>query len=753
MSTTPAPTWQLAQKAPFEAFGILYYPLFRSRADLPTSVDDADMAWAVTANANLEGTGYTLSQPSVLTLAAYHHAMAELSHNAAFLPLAAAAGENLINPLTDLRRLVPDVTAAPLYPDFPTQVMEISEAQFRYDQMCHYLSTYGVEALAGALGLDVTVGEGWMPSAAETPKTEADETLVAPKVLHLLVTVEDLQAVVAERLSRATRMHPAEIESTLLVFSDTASGATPASFPKIGFHENMMELIRLAAQADSGMLERTCAGLAQHPGDLLKAVMYVLGTNPAAHLTTRQKKGFCRAFERFGTKAIAHNIADAGRTERLAPNFLSVARFGGPHLREAIELVESGKVRPWASELEAHWDEVEGLCDPQRRREMAGLLEGCHREGMELSDNLKNAEATWQRLLAHYGLRPGMLLRSLSRLMKAGCPDYLVADKLALHTSSYSLPTLVSTVTAMSDAGVDLSELRSSLPRRGAKAAPQREQLDADTRRQICRAFTPLIEARLRDLETPLRGRRVYLDTADISLVGSALRPNETGDTGTAWPPAGMAYDLPEDKILRFFTFWDDRNARVDVDLHFEGRTVEGERFHIGWNGPFRNSGMVTSGDITTSHDSVEYLDIDMAAACAAGIDHVVQYQHIYSGRTSWKDIETCYSGALLVSQTNAVVKLYNGKNLLFRDDLTGEGIDLTYASINVPNHYVRILRGANIPTGDLAYSLADYLEALFAAQEVTLVDTQEEAEVRVCVGRCDDPEVISLFDEGFYLS
>jgi len=35
------------------------------------------MAWAVTANANLEGTGYTLSQPSVLALAAYHHAMVE----------------------------------------------------------------------------------------------------------------------------------------------------------------------------------------------------------------------------------------------------------------------------------------------------------------------------------------------------------------------------------------------------------------------------------------------------------------------------------------------------------------------------------------------------------------------------------------------------------------------------------------------------------------------------------------------------
>ena len=751
MSATPTTTWQMAEKAPFEAFGILYYPLFRTRADLPTAVEDKDMAWAVTAATNLEGSGYALSQPSILTLAACHRALADLAQGSAFLPLGADLASQL-NPLADLRRLVPDVTVAPMYPDFPTQVMEIPEAQFRYDQMCHYLSTYGVEALAGALGLDVTVSEGWMPDAEATPKTVADETLVAPKVLHLLVTVEDLRAVVAERLTRATRMHEAEIETTLLVFADSALDGTSTAFPKIGFHENMMELIRLAAQRDSATLERACAALAQHPGDLLKAIMQVLETNPAKHLTTRQKKGFCRAFERFGAKFIARNIADAGRTERLAPNYLSVARFGGPHLREAVRLVESGEVRPWASELEAHWNEVDEQCDPQRRREVAELLEGCHREGMMLSDNLKGLEDTWRSLLAHYGERPGVLLRSLSRLMKAGCPDYLMTDELALHTSSYSLPTLVGTVTAMSDAGIDMSELQRTLPQRGTKATPKRESLDADTRRRICRAFAPLIEARLRDLETPLKGRRVHLDTAGISLVGSALRPNETGDTGTAWPPTGMAYDLPKDKVLRFFTFWDDRGTRVDVDLHFEGRTDDGERFHIGWNGSFRGGGMATSGDITTSHDSVEYLDIDMAAARAAGGDHVVQYQHIFSGRARWEDIETCYSGALLVKSIKADVKLYNGENLLFRDDLTGEGRDLTYASINVPNHYVRILRGADIPTGDLAYSLADYLEALFRAQEVTLVETPEEADLCVCVGRSEDPEVVSLFDEGFYL-
>lgn len=749
MTTSPATSWQQAHRAPFEAFGILYYPLFRARADLPATVDDEDMTWAITANANLDGTGYTLSQPSILTLAAYHHAMVQLSRDTAFLPV--LAPEGLINPLDDLRRLVPDVTATPMYPDFPTQVMGMSEAQFRYDQMCHYLSTYGVEELAGALGLDVSVSEGWLPDAAATPKTQSDDRLVAPKVLHLMVTIEDLRSVVSSRLARATRMHEAEIQTTLLACAGDPDGQSLAPFPAIAFHENMMELIRVAAQADSSTLERVATALAQHPGDLLKAALYLLESQPKNHLLTRQKKGLCRAFEHFDTASIARNIADAGRSARLVPNFLSAARFGGPRLREAIRLVESGEVRSWESELERRWGAV-GAPDEPARQKMRVVLEGCHAEGVELSASMREAEGAWQHLLAHYGTRPGVLLRSLTRLVKGGCPAYLLSAEVNAHAASYSLPTLVSTVTALSsDSDGPVKPFR-SLVSNIARSDATRQPLDPTTFQAAVELLKPLIEQRLQAMETPLRGRRVYLDTAGISLVGSALRPNETGETGTAWPPVGIAFDLPTDKTLRFFTFWDDRERRVDVDLHFEGRTVAGEDLHVGWNGSFQTDGMATSGDITTSKNSVEYLDIDMAAAREAGVEHVVQVQHIYSGRAAWADIQTCYAGALVVKRLNAKVRHYNAQNLLFRDDLTGPGTHMSYATINVPNHYVRIMRGANMPLGDLGYSLADYLDALFLAQGVTLVDSPDEADLRVCVGRSDDPEVVSLFDRGFFL-
>lgn len=775
MSTSGNTTWYQAKKAPFEAFGILYYPLFAHRTDLEgVELDDADMAWAVTANANLDGTGYTLSQPSILALAAYHHHMAALAAQSSFLPLAQTLTEQGVNPLADVTRLVPDVTAAPMYPDFPTQVMEMDEATFRYHQVMHYLSTYGVEQLAGMLGLDVSVGQGWMPDVESTSKTEKDETLVAPKVLHLMLTVEDLRNVVEARLARATRMHPAEIESALLVFEglgeEDANDKEEIRFPRIAFHENMMELIRVAGEGGSGLLERVAVGLAQHPGDLLKATLYLVkARGKQAHLATRQKKGICRAFEHFGVMSIAHNIADAGKKERRAPNYLSVERFAGPNLTRACELVWSGQVVSWAARLEQLWEEVEKAKIPEPDpvevalsshktplpsrilNEFAKLMkhdepeeEVIEEPEAEQPDKLRQA---WEALLAHYGTRPGMLFRSLTRLAKHDCPKDLLRPVVLDHAGSYSLPTLVRTLTIMSE---EAPQYRMELKRfAGWEIEKKGEEEPAEV---VVELMRELFIPRMRLLETPFKGKSVYLDTQGISLVGSILMPNDTGNTGTAWPPVGMAYDLPDGQVVRFFTFWDERSHRVDVDLHFIGVDKGGNQVNIGWNSNYNDSGMVTSGDITTSHDSVEYLDADMDKARKSGMHLVVQMQHIYAGASRWEDISTCYSGAMAVKDTSAEVAIYSPENLLFRDDLTGSGTRLAYAVVNFPNHYVRIMRGGELPLGDVGFALGDYLAALFEAQDVTLVATPEEAEVRVCVGRSDDPIVVSLFDEGFYL-
>ncbi|MBR0137790.1 MAG: hypothetical protein IJM15_05220, partial [Erysipelotrichaceae bacterium] len=93
-------------------------------------VDDLSLTKALTANENIRQLGYCLSPKGLVAL---------------------AKSEELDGFYDSFRKMIPDVKAEPMYPDFPNQVMAIDEAQFRFHQICHYMSTYGVEEIARML--------------------------------------------------------------------------------------------------------------------------------------------------------------------------------------------------------------------------------------------------------------------------------------------------------------------------------------------------------------------------------------------------------------------------------------------------------------------------------------------------------------------------------------------------------------------------------------------------------------------------
>lgn len=130
--------------------------------DDPTAdaVTDENLTRAMTLNENLKGFGWTLAPKDIVWCAKYPEVMPEL--------------------YKQIKELTPQVTADPMYPDFPNQVMEMSEAQFRFDQLLHYFSTYGIEALTGT-----EVSRGWLPPAEKTDKVKEDKTLLRAKTLEL----------------------------------------------------------------------------------------------------------------------------------------------------------------------------------------------------------------------------------------------------------------------------------------------------------------------------------------------------------------------------------------------------------------------------------------------------------------------------------------------------------------------------------------------------------------------------------------
>lgn len=693
-----------ADDAAFSVYHILYYPLFDAlfpSENGSISPSDASITKALTVQENLAGTPYKLTRRSLTSLAlAYDR-----------LEMAGLSGL-LIDPAADVRSFVPE-SGKPLYPDFPSQVLAMSEEDFRKDQVRHYASTYGVELLSSVLGVPLEVGEGWRPQGT-TEKRHKDETLVEKQLLDIVLSPRQMLNFVEKDVARPARMHPAACN--LLV--GLISRLPDERLPRFAFHENMMEVMTEASRKGSRALYDTLSAVAQHPGDIFKSILWLREKHGKAHLTTAQKKGFCRAIEQYDRLQIAQNLADLSKSGLEAAYMLSPARFGGERLRYAIEAVRSKEVRSFNSNLELAWK------DPTL---MAGDLVRC------------------------YAHRPGVLLRSATRLIKAGVNPNLITEALLDHVDSLSVVTLVSL--ASQDGMRVRSLVYDPFLKQGVKIG-RHLYVDPEVWPQFQQVVKPLLARKLSLLDTPLSGRRVYVAPTPFSLEGSVIIPNEVGQTDDTYPPTGMAYDLPADKTLRFFTSWNDQERNdIDVDAHFFVCYQDGSKRHLGWNAAYSFDGLVTSGDVTVATNSAEYLDIDMAEALSNGVESIVLVLHIYNGYENWEDIEACFSGALVVGDTEPDAELYNSENILFHDDIDGEGTVITPAYVDIPRHFVRILRGED--AHDTWCNLDTFLGMLFEGQGVQRVQSLDDADCIITVGRDDTDyhkDTYCLIDEHFFL-
>lgn len=304
-------------------------------------------------------------------------------------------------------------------------------------------------------------------------------------------------------------------------------------------------------------------------------------------------------------------------------------------------------------------------------------------------------------------------------------------------------------------------ERRRSLPKRRdaeltaleARYLEQKRASENDPRAvEILKA---LLKAHFRQVVTPLKGKKVFLDLDQFDLVHSTLETEDRSKDG-GYIRSGICYRIPDDaKYVRFFVYWNDR-SRVDVDLHAGALKTNGEHFHVGWNANFRESGVVYSGDITHS-DAAEYVDIDLSAP----LKEIYANVSLYYGKYSFKEIETCFMGMMAVNQAHQEVKLYDPKNCFFTHALTQNTRNLFYGYVDVQNRYVRFVgqpnegrwdRRPNIESSDALFSLQDYLDSVLNGQGVERVQTRDEADVVLTMGKGLSDNGVSLVDSNFFL-
>lgn len=685
---------------------------------------------AMTLNTNIESLGFTFTAKDIVEVI--------------------STMENPEEIYEAINSYVSVVKAKPMYPDFPSQLMGMDEAQYRFDQLMHYDSTYGAMLRASllqlAMGLDAEyeISKGWLPTVEDTEKTTEDKTLLKAKVLEIIPSEKMYTLPVHRILSKRERMSSSD-ELIIKYAIDNYRGAMADLIPeKIEFKENILILVNnicdIRILENDSKKKELLTTVCQHTGDVLRCIEYRLQKSHY-HLSRPEKRLWVAVLERYSEIDLECNLMlsnkKASGNIRLL-QFIDYNRYSHSRKhRDVVARFRNGDLQSWEGKLK------------------------------KLND--KDVHAGLRFAATH----PGNLVRMVTWFLRLGCSQEEIKTVLAENASSLSSQTLVDLLDKF------LNQYQTGYDSTGHPSSDIDEERTKE-HEKTAEVLKYVLAAKCKTLDTPLsmpveyeeeiegenvvktRQKKVFIDEECFDWNNSRILGNNKSIEG-GYLRKGLKIKIPEDvKNVRFFTYWNDKKC-VDVDLHAYMRDSNSPGVkHVGWNGDFRQSGVVMSGDITHS-DAAEYIDVDIEKAAASGIDRIQLCVHLFNGKENLGAIDECYVGCLAVSDLGKKVKLYNPKNCFFASDLNAKVGGEIYGIVNPSERTLELCCEEYSPYKDncsysmaashkVRFSLRDYIEMLVKEQGAQLVVNRAEADVVLKIQKSESDSENSLTDVNFWL-
>jgi hypothetical protein len=639
------------------------------------TINDEQMIRAITMNQEIHSLGYTLTPAGIVML---------------------AKSDEVNNFFNLIKDAIGDVKAKPMYPNFPTQVMDMDEATFRFHQLMHYFSTYGAELFTGQ-----PVSKGWLPEVEDTDKIKDDRRLLDYKVIDLIDVKDAYIRPYQTILSRRERM--TDKDKMILIECINHLSINDLSGVNCKFKENLIDVFSTIFDAKDltpivkiGALRCIC----QHTGDVYKCMINVIKDNEY-HLSTSQKRMIVKLLESFPIADFRGNLMLSNKKRE---EVLFVLRY--------LDFNAYARKREYI-------DEVKML----RNKELRSWESGAK----------KLVAAKSPEALAYYAQRPGMMLRHITYLLRNGYTKQEIADAFWCKTESMSIQTIVSLMNFFYASST-------------AEAEDVRYILDQ------------ILKERLACQETVLREKKVYIDTSEFDLDLSELRITDKSSEG-GYIRSGLAYKIPDGiNRIRFFVYWNDTN-RVDVDLHSTIYDENGCTENVGWDSNFIGDAYAFSGDITHS-DAAEYIDIDLNEAAAMHDVVAATNINLYAGYDTFGEIDECYVGCMAVDSIGTDVKLYNPANCFFTHYLTGNYGFINYGCIDIVNRVIRFDGHgghrcdyySTYKTDNPKYSVRKYIDNLISMQHADIVDNRDAADIVLVMGKPSMEKEVSLIDNNFFM-
>ena len=659
----------------------------KNNKELKESNLEEQLKPALIDNENLKALGYELTGEAIVRLAKEYQSNPELK------PL-----------YKRVMGLEPAIEVSPMYPNFPKQVLEMDELEYRTNQVLHYLTTYGIEGLLG-----IKVKEGWLPKTDEIMEREEDKQVANLKTLDYLSKEEVDAKVISGLIGGRERLLPKELELAKAVML-----RTELLIEDVPFKENIGtifgDLLLTGTLEERYKTLESLSTIVKHPGDVLDLVEYMVVKNKYKHFKTSVKRGLVELIEQFSSGAIEENFA----SHRWSNKFLGKGKKTRA-INRNIALIDYLSYNRFS------------------KNEKAKKLVGELKSGLLLSWNQKLEQAYTERdydlVIELLSQRPGVMFRQVNRLVNLGVSESKISPILKESAGNLKTQTLVSAINNYDGSDVV-------------------DKLFLDT--LVCNLAN-------KNLKDTFLGKKVYIDEKEVDFSRSKLEITDKFEEG-GYITNGTAIRIPEDaEYLRFFTYWNDKE-RIDIDLHGVAANRQGDITHVGWHGRYKDQCLVHSGDITHS-DSAEYIDLNLKGAEEADIIKVQFNINSYTG-IPFNKIDTVFTGLMALSEMGEEVNLFDPKNVIFRHDLENKSMAVDYGIIDLENKLIYIAGKTGnrhndtnmIELDNLKLTIKIYLGILILTQGGNIVKNKEDADLVLGLAKADEENYVSLIDNNFFM-
>ena len=642
---------------------------------------------ALIDNENLKALGYQLTEEGIIKLAVDYK------------------GNPNMKPLyKKVMELEPSIEVSPMYPNFPIEVLEMDELEYRTNQLLHYVLTYGAEELLG-----IEVKKGWLPKNSDIMEREKDVQVVDLKTLDYLSPLAVDELVINDLIGKKERLLPRELELAKEVML-----RTNLIIKEVPFKENIGmifgDILLTGTLEERRKTFDTLKVVVKHPGDVLDLMEYMVVKNRYKHFKTNVKRGLVELIEQFPIETIEENLTSnrwsktfrgkKGKPRTINRNvalidYLSYNKFSkNADVKLLVNKLKNGKLLSWNQRLEREY-----------------------------------AKENYEEVIRLLSQRPGMMFRQINRLVKLGVDVDKISSIMKENAGDLKTQTIVSAINNYKgEAVVDKVFLN-----------------------------TLVCNLKSKDLKETFENKKVYIDEKNVDFSRSKIEITDKFEEG-GYITNGMAIRVPEKaKFLRFFTYWND-DERIDIDLHGVAVESDGEISHVGWNADFRNESLVHSGDITHSN-AAEYIDLDIDNAKKGGVRKVQFNINSYTG-VPFNKIETVFTGLMALSGMGQETDLFDPKNVLFRHDLKNKSMSVDYGIIDLENNFIYIIgeksdrhNDTNIDeVSNVKLNIKEYLNFLILSQGGEITDDKSESDLTLGLEKLDEENYVSLIDNNFFM-